>query len=81
MEFYSQILEKALSKMDSKIFVPGFTIDANKIVQLECYQALKEIKKIIKDDNLSDPECFMKIEEILNIFDTMGINKSNRHDF
>lgn len=81
MELYQQIFLKALDKMDRKLFVPGFTIDAEKIVQMECYKALQKIKEIIEDETLDDPECFIKIEEIISLLEEMGIPSGMRHDF
>ena len=42
---------------------------------------LKQIKAIIEDDSLEDPECFQKIEEIVNTFEMFGSDGGSRHDF
>lgn len=81
MELYKQILWTALQKEEYQQNLPGIAINAAEIIQLECYKALKKIKEIIEDESLEDPECFIKIEEIVYLFDTMGINDSDRHDF
>ena len=46
-----------------------------------CYNALKEIKRIIEDDTLEDSECFMKIEEIVKVLELYGSDGGSRHDF
>jgi len=51
------------------------------IIQSESYQALQKIKAVIHDDSLTDNECFMKIEEIICIFEALGSNDGTRHDF
>ena len=51
------------------------------IVEKECYKALKKIKEIIQNDDLEDSECFSKIEEMVCLFESMGINAGCRHDF
>ena len=56
-------------------------MDINEILELHSYQALQKIKAIINDDSLTDSECFMKIEEIINIFETLGSGGGTRHDF
>lgn len=56
-------------------------IDGSKIVELESYKALQKIKTIIEDDSLEDKECFMKIEEIVCLFEALGSDGGNRHDF
>jgi hypothetical protein len=41
---------------------------------------LKQIKAILEDDSVDDKECFMKIEEIVKVFEATGGVKY-RHDF
>ncbi|MEE1055782.1 MAG: hypothetical protein UH239_00850 [Acutalibacteraceae bacterium] len=48
---------------------------------MESYKALQKIKTIIEDDSLEDKECFMKIEEIVCLFEALGSDGGNRHDF
>ena len=47
----------------------------------KCYDALREIKRILEDDTLDDKECFYKIEKIVCVFEALGSNGGNRHDF
>ena len=72
MELYEEILAKSFST---------FQFNAEKIIELKCYQALQKIKSIIEDDELDDPECFFKIEEIICVFQSIGSNGGFRHDF
>lgn len=53
----------------------------NDLIEQECYKALRKIKAVIQDDNLDDPECFMKIEKIILALEEIGSNGGNRHDF
>lgn len=55
--------------------------DLQKIVEMKCYQALEEIRKVLDDETLDDPECFHKIEKIVCIFEEIGSNGGCRHDF
>ena len=41
---------------------------------------LEKIRKILNDDSLDDPDCFQRIELIVNTFYTNGIDTS-RHDW
>ncbi len=77
MLLYEEILLSLLRSADSEYFGKSVT----EIVELECYKALKEIKDVIEDDLLDDEECFMKIEEIVRVFESIGSNGGNRHDF
>lgn len=81
MDLYKEILANILSKERIDINFPNLTISAQKIVAIESYRALSQIKEIIEDDCLDDPECFMKIEEIVRVYETIGSGGGNRHDF
>lgn len=63
------------------MYFPNLRIDVKEIVELTCYKALTEIKRILEDSTLDDKECFEKIEEIVCIFESLGSNGGSRHDF
>ena len=75
MELFEEIL---LQEMKHRI---DFSFDPTAIVNSICYQTLQKIKAIIEDDSLDDPECFMKIEQIVCAFEEIGSSGGNRHDF
>jgi len=81
MELYKEILAKILESEETHITFPNLSIDAEKLLELECYKALQKIKAIIEDDSLSDEECFMQIEHIVCLFEAMGSDGWLRHDF
>lgn len=72
MELYKEIIRRS-------IVLPEIHVD--KILESKCYQALCEIQRIIRDDRLSDKECFMKIEQIICVFEDLGSDGGTRHDF
>ena len=80
MELWQEILGRALQKEAEE---SGFSeIDIlSRLLDSECYRALKRIKDVIEDDTLEDADCFMKIEEIVCIFEKLGSHGKNRHDF
>ena len=43
--------------------------------------ALGRIREILKDDTLDDAECFQKIEDIVRVFEDLGLDCGVRHDF
>ncbi len=51
------------------------------IIEKECYKVLNKVKAIIQDENLEDAECFDKIEQIICLFESCGIDSGTRHDF
>lgn len=81
MDLYQEILISVLSKEKMQIIFPNLEINAKEIIEMESYKALQKIKEIIQDSSLDDKECFMKIEEIVCIFEALGGSVSNRHDF
>lgn len=81
MRLYAEILSKILSNQEVNIVFPQFSFDIKDILELECYRALHRIKAVLEDDSLDDEHCFMKIEEIICIFERMGSDGGNRHDF
>ena len=60
---------------------PSFREGIDRIVLDECYAALQQIREILADDSLTDPECFMKIERLVCLYEDLGSNAGNRHDF
>jgi len=80
MELYKEILAHAMTYGEVKVIFSG-ECDIAKIVEGECYQALQRIKAVIHDDSLSDSECFMKVEEIVNVLESVGSSGGFRHDF
>lgn len=81
MNLYQQILADILSREEIRIEFPNLTNSATSLVEMRSYQTLKRIKEIIEDDDLEDPECFMKIEEIICALEHIGSGGGNRHDF
>lgn len=81
MELYKEILIKLLEKEDVHITFPNLNSSPEKLIERRCYAALRKIKAIIQDDNLEDKECFQKIEEIVCLFEKLGSDGGNRHDF
>ena len=60
----------------------GCHIDASEIADTEATKALGEIKKIIQDwDRYDDPEAFMAIDKIVDVFYKYHIDSGCRHDF
>lgn len=82
MELYQEILCHVLSNETIQVSFPQLqNTDISKIVELECYQALRRIKTILEDDSLTDRECFQQIEEIVCAFEALGSSCGSRHDF
>ena len=82
MELYQEILCHVLANEKVQVSFPELVnTDVTKIVELECYKALGNIKAILEDDALADSECFQQIEEIVCAFEELGSGGGSRHDF
>lgn len=81
MELYKEILVSVLTNGKTQASLPALNTDVQRLVESRCYQALCRIKSILADDSLDDKACFMKIEEIVCVFEDIGSNGGSRHDF
>ncbi len=80
MELYQELLLCALKKEKMQVIFPDLNIEAEKIIEMKCYQILHQIKEILSAEWLNDEECVMRIEEILHLFYENKIDVGNRHD-
>ena len=46
--------------------------DLNQLMKDRCWQALMEIRAVLDDETLEDPECFQQIEQIVRIYEKLG---------
>lgn len=81
MELYKELLMHILSKEEVQITFPGLSTDIERVVEMQCYKVLEQIKNVLADDSLDDKSCFMKIEEIVTLFEENGSSGGGRHDF
>ena len=76
MELYEEIILKRAQNLFGEM---GLSVE--KIIETECYRALVKIKNVLEDPSLEDEACFMRIEEIIHIFEETGAGCEYRHDF
>lgn len=81
MDLAIQLLSNLLERRQISVTFPGLNLTAQEMLEASSYQALCQIKEILCDDSLSDPECFEKIERIVCLFEHMGSGCGSRHDF
>ena len=79
MELYKELLLQILSEENMQILFNNLNV--NELLESVCYRTLCRIKEIIEDDTLDDPECFMKIEEIVCVLEEVGSSGGIRNDF
>lgn len=81
MELYQEMLVNLLKKGNISVTVEGLPGNVPAVLESEAYHALHRIKEILEDDSLTDAECFEKIERIVCVFEELGSDGGNRHDF
>ncbi|MGN0502077.1 MAG: hypothetical protein ACI4HN_04055 [Ruminococcus sp.] len=80
-DLLKDIIYDKIKKNKITVSISEKNVDIDRIVESTCYKALNEIKSILENDSLTDEECFLKIEEIIRVFERLGSNCGNRHDF
>ena len=80
MKMYEQILVKALENETVQVVFPNVKLNPTEIVQLNCYQAIEKIRDVLQNEDLEDVDCFMRIEEIVNTLEDLGVDVDGRHD-
>ena len=81
MELYEEIIIQLLKEHPESFLRRESNASFANLFEHTCYQTLQKIKAIIEDDSLDDPDCFWKIEKIVNAFEDIGSTGGNRHDF
>ena len=81
MELYRDMLCRILETEEFEILLPKWDMKVEGMMEMKCYQALQEIKRILEDDELDDEECFDRIEKIISVFERLGGGIHDRHDF
>lgn len=79
MELYGELLARMLDGGRMQVTFPDLHLDAAELVRLRCYQALEQIRDILRDDHLDDRACCGKIEAIVSLFEGMGTGCGGRH--
>ena len=78
MDLYKELLVNTLAKEEMIVEFPNLKINAQDIIELQCYKILQKIKALVENNSLSDFEC---IEAIVCAFEDIGSSGGNRHDF
>ena len=81
MELAVELLAKLLESREVQVTFPELSLSAAELAECASYRALCRIQGILKDDTLSDQDCFQKIEEIVSVFEESGASCGSRHDF
>ena len=80
MDLYKDILIEVLQKSTVEVNFKNIRLQPDKVVETECYKALRAIRAILDNDDLDDCECYRRIEMVVCLFEEIGSNGGNRHD-
>lgn len=81
-DLYLEIFREVLSKQDIRVEFPTLAgVDLKELMNSIYYRALCRIRDIIRDETLSDPECFRQIEAVIVTLEHLGSSGGFRHDF
>ena len=80
MELFFEILSQLVKDKKVEVNFPQIK-DLQALVEGSCYKTLSMIREIIQNEEYSDKDCFIKIEEIISILENSGIDFGFRHDF
>lgn len=78
MEILRQMTANMLSRGEVGPSLPPETME---YLGIRSFEILGQIRQIIANDELDDPECFQRIESIVCLLESNGIDCGTRHDF
>ncbi len=81
MELAVSHLVQFLKEQPLNITFSGFDPASPALLESASLKALAQIRDILRDDALSDEDCFQKIEKIVCLFEPLGVDCGDRHDF
>ena len=79
--FYQELVARLAENEKVEVTLPGIKTPLEEMVEARCFDILWKIKEVIDDESLNDPECFQKIESIIQLLEDAGNGGGVRHDF
>ena len=79
--FYQELVARLAENEKVEVTLLGIKTPLEEMVAARCFDILWKIKEVIDDESLNDPECFQKIESIIQLLEDAGSSGGVRHDF
>lgn len=80
LEISKDMYEKAIGTIVIEYVNKFRPYELSPIAESEALKLIAKIKTILDDDDISDAECFRRIDEIVDAFNESGIY-THRHDW
>lgn len=83
MDFYESMINSFSEKLRAAV-TPSDGEKQSLLAELmdsAACRALQEIREVLRDGRLEDPECFRRIERIVSVYEDLGSGGGGRHDF
>lgn len=77
---YEEIWAKTIGRQVLKFVEEQDAQKLNQQIEGDALAVLERIRAILDDDGVDDPECFHRIEAIVDALDDVGIS-TGRHDW
>ena len=81
MKLYKELLIEILRWEEMEVYFPQLEKSLADVLNNKCYNALRKIKGILHNEELSDEECFLQIDEIICVMEELGSSGGLRHDY
>ncbi|MBQ8342059.1 MAG: hypothetical protein IJY22_06785 [Clostridia bacterium] len=81
MELYQEVLTYMFGHLNTSEQREALGAVIREGVNAQCFRILQEIRAVVRDTTLEDPQCFEKIEQIVSIFEQYALDAGARHDF
>ena len=80
LEVFKSTYEQVIGRMVLDYVDKFKPYELSPLAESEALKLLAKIKTILDSDDISDSECFYRIDEIVKVFDENGIY-THRHDW
>lgn len=80
LEISKSSYEQAIGRMVLEYIDKFKPYELSPLAESEAMRLIAKIKMILDDDDVSDPECFHRIDEIVDAFNENGVY-THRHDW
>ena len=79
MQLYERMIFNIARQAVEECDYRAIGVFLNEFAYTECYNILKRIYNILRDESLKDEDCYAKIELIMDVFKSRNLDVGHRH--